>query len=238
MRRRRHPCIRPYGVPWDAWDVEQEARLRALAGTMDAGQIAAVLTAEFGTPRTRAAVRCRAKLLDLSLWRDGYSLQDLERIFGVGHRTIRKHWLEPGLLRARKWVRMGPYEGWHVRHADAAAFVRAYPYLVEPARMQAGHPLRSLAEVCLRGKYVTRDELARYLGYRDGNGIIRWLRRGLVPHVRRPKGGAAGAVFVRTADLPAIKERVEQARAESLARKLARVRSLRSYRRDGLERTA
>jgi DNA invertase Pin-like site-specific DNA recombinase len=75
--------------------------------------------------RTSCAVIQRLKRRGKSRWMEGYSLRDLERIFGVDHRTIVRRWIEPGLLVGRRWSGRGPQQGWLFQRSDLEAFVRS-----------------------------------------------------------------------------------------------------------------
>jgi hypothetical protein len=57
---------------------------------------------------------------------EGYSLRDLERIFGVDHRTIVRDWIEPGLLVGRRWSGRGPHSGWLFEPATVDSFFRSH----------------------------------------------------------------------------------------------------------------
>ncbi len=56
---------------------------------------------------------------------EGYTLRDLERVFGMDHRTIVRRWIEPGLLVGRRWSGRGPHNGWLFDRATVDAFGRA-----------------------------------------------------------------------------------------------------------------
>lgn len=201
-----------WSPPWDAWTPPQDARLQELAGSGSYADLAAQLSEEFGIPRSAQAIRVRAKRLGISLWRHGYSLRDLERIFRYDHRAIVNWWVFEGLLDAQRIDGRGPYARWLFTEAQVEAFVRDHGYVYDWRRMQRGHRLRSLAEMAAkRDPWVTRDVAMRYIGISSVN-FKRWQNRGLIPHKRRPLAGPAGQVMIRASDLPAIKERIAAAR--------------------------
>lgn len=95
--------------PWKAEDV---AFLREHAGTMAVGLLAAKLN------RTHASVKARLKHLHLSARvGEGYSIEDLRQLFGVGARTIR-NWIALGWLR----VAAG-----RVAESSVTKFLRVHP---------------------------------------------------------------------------------------------------------------
>ena len=208
---------RPWGVRWDFWTREEEDRLRQLAGTVELHRVAEILTAEFGTPRTRNAVDVRCARLGISHWVKGMSMTELERLFGYDHRAIARNFVDTGLLPARRWSGRGPNEGWWFEPADVERFIRSYPWLYDWTKMQRGHRLTRIAEMAHRiDPWVTMDVVARHLCLHPAPAK-KWLHWGLIPHKRRPVGGG-GQVVVRARDLPAIKaaidtERVRRAEA-------------------------
>lgn len=221
----------PWGAMHDAWNLEQETRLRDLAGTCPVPEIAERLSDEFATPRTVAAVRVRARRLGLSLWAQGWSLRDVERLFRLHHRAIVRWWVEPGLLPGTRWAGRGPHAGWWFDPDAVERFVREHGYAYDWRRMDPRHPLAGLAQATnRRDPWVTYAETAAYVGIAPAN-LDRWRKRGLVPHQRRPKGGpGAGLIVVRASALPAIREAIRaaqrRARQTTTAQFTARRRGL------------
>lgn len=201
-----------WSPPWHAWSDEQSNRLIELAGTRDVSELAACLSREFGVPRTVAAVRIQAKRLSISLVRRGYTLRDLEKVFGADHKKIVKFWLEPGYLVGERCFQRGPHPGWLVSVASLERFVRDYAWAYGVRAMQPGHPMTQLALVAhRRDPWVTREQAAQWVGINKAN-FSKWLQRGLVPHRRRPGAGARqGHVMVRASDLPAIRDAIRAA---------------------------
>src|SRR5438093_10322818 len=70
------------------WTGPEDALVDSLLGTYEPQEIAATLSARFGIVRTAGAVSERLKRRQRSRWMEGLSLRELERIFGVDHRTI------------------------------------------------------------------------------------------------------------------------------------------------------
>lgn len=224
---------------WDAWNPEQDDALRQLAGTMPLADVAAELSRRFGVPRTVAAVRIRCKRLGVSAWARGWSLRDLERFAGVDHRVIVRWWIEPGLLRARRWDGRGPHAGWWIDVAEIERFVREAPWAYDPARLRVERVprdrrteaarLRSIAlTVHAADPWRSYAELRQYLGMTLRN-LDRWRERGLIPHRRRPKSGPGhGHIMIRGRDFPAIRAAIERAREQ--ARRVAIERAIRARR--------
>lgn len=202
---------------WNGWTMEEENLLRELAGSMELGEIARILSERFGVPRTPNAVDVRCQRLGISRWVPGMSLRDLERLFACDHQSIVRHWVETGLLRARRWSGRGPHPGWWFEPADVERFIRDCPWAYDWRRMKPGHRLTRLAEVVNRADpWFSYDDLRRYVGISKRN-LDKWRRRGLVPHKRRPGAGSYGQILVRGRDFRAIKHAIEAARAEAKA---------------------
>lgn len=217
----------PWGRPWDAWTIEHDAWLREHAGTASITDLAAAISAAFEIDRTVPAVRVRAKVLGISLWRDGFTMRDLEHIFGVDHRVIRRWWIEPGLLPATRWDPRGPHERWLFTTADVERFIRDHGYAYDWQQMRAGHPLRSLAQVqAKRDSWITFDELAGHVGIHRSNLKV-WKKRGFIPHKRRHKAGLNGWIMVRGCDVRDICERIHQAQHENAEQARAKFTAMR-----------
>jgi hypothetical protein len=205
------------GRRWDTWSREEDRRLAELAGR-DLEEIAAILTAEFCVPRTAVAVRVHATRRDISLWRNGFSLRDLERLFGVDHRAIVRRWIGPGLLPARRRRGRGAHDGWLIEADDLDAFVRTHPWAYDWRRMDRRHPLAVLGRaVCRASGWLGRGEAARALRVHPET-ISRWVARGLLAHRRRAGAGGKGELVVPVADLLALREVFQAARGRSRER--------------------
>lgn len=205
--------VRPGWTPrWDTWTPPQRSRLAELAGQVEAADLAAMLSAEFGIPRTLPAVRIQAKRQRLSLERRGYSQRQIEWLFGVDHRAVMRWWITPGHLQAERCRARGPHAGWHVSHAALEAFVRDETWAYDWRRMQPGHPMTMLAEVAHKAEpWVTLDVACRWIGINRSN-LLKWRRRGVVSTRQRPYPGAPrGRVMVRARDLPRIRDDVRSA---------------------------
>jgi hypothetical protein len=136
-----------------------------LLGTYEPAEIDAKLNERFGMDRTACAVIQRLKRRGVSRWMEGYSLRDLERIFGVDHQTIVRRWIEPGLLIGRRWSGRGPHKGWFFAPQTVEAFVRAHVYAIDCARMPPGHPLTQVATMeTRRQRWSSVSDLARDYG--------------------------------------------------------------------------
>jgi hypothetical protein len=205
------------------WTPEQEDVLRRLAGTRPVDEIADELERRFYIRRTMPSIRIRAKVLGISLWQGGYSMRELERIFGCDHRVIARYWIEPGHLAARRWGGMGPNDGWWVEVAEVERFVRECGWLVDHSKMQRGHRLTRLVETAQKADpwIVGQDVIGRALGMATVQ-VKKWMDRGLIPHKRRPCAGPGGTICVRGRDVAAIRAAVDEARARSRAANVAR----------------
>jgi hypothetical protein len=223
FRKARKPRV---NTTQEEWSAGEEVRLRQLAGKLQVRDIADVLTGEFGVPRTRAAVSVRARILNISLWWDGYSQNQVAAAFGVWFKTV-EHWRDDGLLKAEAWrVGRGRFGQWHFREADVAAFIDHCTWAYGVERMPAG-PLRSRAEVAHRAEpWLTVEQLVD-LWHVNARTIRLWVAQGRIPHKRRQAGVGLPKIVVRAADLPGLRQ---QLRDEALVNLRAAIR-LRDERR-------
>ena len=197
----------------DAWSRDEYELLERLAGTMEIERIAERISEQSRIPRTANAVKVKIQRRGLSRWVRGMSLMEIERLFGLDHRPIIKHWVTPGLLVGRRWSGRGPNAGWWFEPSDVEAFIRRYPWAYDWKQMQPRHRLTSLAEMVNRADpWLTYEELGHFVGLSSSN-LDKWRRRGLIPFQRRPKGGPDGYIMVRARDLRSIKANIEAARA-------------------------
>lgn len=202
--------------PYHSWTPEEEALLRAYGGVEPLPAIVERINAIAVRPRTEAGVSIRAKELGVSVqWQR--SMSETARLLGASWFAVRL-WIGRGWLQAQPWRRMGRHVLMNISDADLDTFIRAYPWLVDPARMAPGR-WRSLAEVERRREpCLTLTEAAKALGYRTAQGLQDWRRRGLVPTVEYigPASREGRVVpLVRARAIPAIRDAIEAARAES-----------------------
>lgn len=216
---------------WDTWTREEDEFLSSVIGTAPLEEVAERISWRFGTPRTVAALACRCTRLGLSRWTHGISLTELEAVLGLGHRAIVKWWVTPGLLPSKRWEGRGPNRGWWFDEADVERFIRESGYAYDWTAMQPRHRLTRVAELVNRtDPWRTLEDLRTYLGIAQNN-VKRWLKRGLVPHRRRAKGGpGTGLIVIRGRDFPAIRAAIALARTEALANSRERFRRMRRSR--------
>jgi hypothetical protein len=89
--------------------------------------------------------------------------------------------------------------------------------------MQAGHPLTRLAAIEAHSqRWRSCADLAAYIGG-SIESVRRAVRRGLIPHQRRPGAGTHGEIRVRADDFPLLRERFRQPPRGT--RKVARLES-------------
>jgi hypothetical protein len=209
-RKARHPRH---------WTPDQDDALRTLAGTMPVEEIAEELERRFYLTRTVPSLRIRAKRLGISLWQGGYSLREIESIFGTPHHTISPLWIEAGHLKGYRWKARGPNPGWWFERSEAERFVRECGWLYHLDKMRPGHPLTKLAQITHRAEpwIAGTYAVARVLGLSQAR-VCKWLKRGLIPHRRRPAGGGIGMVMVRGRDVPAIREAISRAQDDGVER--------------------
>jgi hypothetical protein len=190
------------------WTEAEDAFVDSLIGRVELPYIAARLTDRFGLQRTASGISSRLKRRGKSRWMNGLSLRDIERIFGLDHRTILRWWVEPGLIPGRRWSGRGPKHGWLFDIHDLEHFIREHVYMVDPARMQPNHPLERLASVESRCQsWRSAAHLAAYLHMSEAR-VRRAVRCGLIPHRRRPGAGGFGEICVRADDFALIREQV------------------------------
>lgn len=191
---------------WDEWSIAERNRLAGLAGTMAIEAIADALAAEFHVRRTPQAIRIKATRWGISLWRQGLSMGDVERIFRYDHRAIVTRWIQSGLLRGERIRGRGPHAGWLFQPTDVEQFIREHVWAYDWRHMAPGR-WRSLAEISSRADpWCSVDELRRYLGYQSEQfWSTRWRD---IPHRRRyhAKTSTGGTPVIRAADFPAIAE--------------------------------
>jgi hypothetical protein len=210
---------------WNAWTPAEDARLRGLAGTMYADEIAAILDKEFRTKRTQGAVQMRAQKLDVVLCLETWwSLSRVGRLFGLdgSSDTIVRNWVATGLLPAEHLPRgRGCWRGeWRVAQADLETFIRTRPWAYDAAQMRPrSHPLAQLGrDLQRRNPWVTTEDVARYTGI--GIGAVRhWVKVGVVPHHWRGINSHGGMVVISAALLPQIADLIAGGRRESEARR-------------------
>lgn len=210
------------------WTPAQNQELERLAGSRPIEEIADALERRFYVRRTTAGVRIQAKRLGISLWQGGLSMRDLSGLFGVDHRVIRREWIDAGHLTGRRWGGRGPNDGWWFDQAEVERFIRECGWLVNLGRMPKGHRLTRLAETALRADpwIVGTEALCPLLGISKTN-VKRWMLRGLIPYRRRPGAGKGGVLCFRGRDVPAMREAIAQARAESRIANVERFTAMR-----------
>jgi hypothetical protein len=183
------------------WGEDEDAVLRALAGTRRPKELAEALNDELGARRTGAAVRNRARLLGVSLApQNRLCMNDMVRIFPTHNRTVAR-WVDDGLLRAEQRGAGRKGAEWWFRAKDVEAFIRDHVYLFEDwRRVEAGRWRDLVRAAQLRTPYLSCAEAARRLDTRVAN-VHRWCRRGRVPGVVRLDGGASGRFRIPLAAL-------------------------------------
>lgn len=193
---------------WDRWTLEEDERLRQMAGHFYAYEIADALTREFHTTRTQHAVSIRAHVLEVYLWIDAWTQNRLCHLFNANWATVRKRWLDSGLLPSSRLTRgRGCRQGeWRVKDADLEAFIRTCPWAYDASKMQPeSHRLVRLArDLQRRDPWVEGAEAMAYLGISQ-TAFTRWCHVGVIPCKRRSvgiQGGRGGSFVVRAADLP------------------------------------
>lgn len=202
----------------DHWTPEQDDQLRAIVGTVPWEQLAAVWLERTSIPRTAVALRIRSKRIGVSTWAQGWSMRDLERVFGVSHHTIVRHWITLGHLVGTRWSGRGPNAGWWFDRSEIERFVHETGWLYDIRTMQAGHPMTRLAEMVAKADpWLRIEDLARYVGITATN-LRRWAKRGVVPYQRRPKAGCGGQIMIRGRDFPVIRDAIRAAQADARRR--------------------
>lgn len=197
IRRRRQRA----NVSSEPWLPAEELRLRELAGAVEVRDIARILTLEFHVPRTKHAVKAHARVLDLSLWWDGYSQNQVAELFGVGPPVVCR-WRQEGLLQGEAWGRRGRgrFGQWRFTQVDIASFITSYPWAYDLEYMVAG-AFRSRAEVAHRADpWLRLPDAARLVGLHPDT-FRHKLRQGLIPYQRRVAGVGSAKMMIRASDL-------------------------------------
>lgn len=186
------------------WSNEEDAALRALAGTCRMPELAEAIAREHETRRTAPAVRHRARRLRVSLAVPRHlTMNDLTRILPAHNRTIAR-WVDAGLLRAARRGAGRRGSEWRFDTADVEALVREHAYLfVDWRQVKAGRWRDLVRAAQIRTPYLSCDEAARRLGT-DVAVVHRRCRWGRVPGVKRIDGGAAGRFRIPLAALDAL----------------------------------
>ena len=195
-----------------AWMPEQDRWLREHGGSLPLAELTAAFNASFLIDRSPASLRIRAKRIHVSLWTRGWSLRQVELLFGVDHRAIVRWWVEPGLLPATRWAGRGPHAGWWFDEHDLDRFIRDCGWAYDWRQVQVGSRLTLLAETVARSDpWRSYAELAAHVGISLTN-LEGWRRRGVGPCRRRSGAGTFGQIMVRGRDFLAIKASIVEAR--------------------------
>lgn len=204
----------------DVWIPAEDDAIRNLAGTHTPEEIGA----DIG--RATASVHTRARKLGVSLRMDYWSLQRVSKLFDFEFHSVKRAWIDPGLLVARKVEGRSRHGGWRIEEADIEDFIRRCPWAYDANRMVPRfHRLTQLAKaVQKRDPWVLKPEAAEYLGispFRVGT----YCALGLIPHQRSRTtgigGGVGGQLMFRVADLPAAKETIEAYLKSAYPRRIA-----------------
>jgi hypothetical protein len=210
------------------WIPAQNQAFMARAGTMPITEIADALERQFYIRRTIHSLRIQAKRFGISLWQVGLSMRDLESLFGIDHKHIKRFWIDGSHLTGRRWGARGANEGWSFDEREVARFIRECGWLFDLERMQKGHRLTMFAETARKSNpwvigYVALSEL---LGLATHN-ILRWVRRGVIQHLTRATGGRGKMICVRGLEISVVREAIREAQARSRAANVARFTAMR-----------
>jgi hypothetical protein len=198
-------------------------------------EMAATLSAEFGTQRTAGAVKMQARKYGIALrpaepiWSQNMML----RFFCCTTRALNKAErlgmleMQRGAVTRPGWARGGGE--WRIRESAVEAFIRSYPWAYDARCLHPRtHRLAQLARALqVRDPYVTGVEGARLLGL-SSKRFMYWSARGLI----RPTGGRVlgavgapelGTMVFLTSEVHLLGQELVRRRAEQLRGATARI---------------
>jgi hypothetical protein len=167
------------------------------------------LTDRFGIVRTPTAVIQRLKRRGRSQWVEAISLRDVERVFGVGHRTIVRDWIRGDCSLPSDDQAGVPHLGWSFDRTEIEAFIKAHVYVLNPSRMLPGHPFTNLTLLVDRAQaWRSSSQLASYAGVSTGH-VRRAAKFGRIPCRRRPGAGRFGELRFQARDFPSLRDALQ-----------------------------
>lgn len=168
------------------WTPEEDALLRALAGTLAVRELAEVfIERTTGQDRTPKAIERRLTLLGESHMVSGYLTgNDVKRRLGVGWETLTA-WLHAGLLPSQRQSD-AQRSFYLIRESDLVQFVRQHAVLLLDVAIRDPH-LRAERDTVLRAEQlVPLVQAARILGLTPAT-VCYWIARGVLPAIRTPR---------------------------------------------------
>jgi hypothetical protein len=146
----------------------------------------------------------RLKRRGRSRWVECISLRDIERVFGVDHRTVVRDWIGGDFSLASADAEGDPHLGWSFARTEIEAFIRTYVYLLDSSKMLPGHPFTNLALLEDRAQaWRSARHLASYAGVSVGL-VRRAVKSGRIPYRRRPGAGRFGEIRIRAREFPSL----------------------------------
>jgi hypothetical protein len=104
-------------------------------------------------------IRLKAKRLRIRKRNTGLTATRVARIFAIDPKAV-VHWIESGLLRARRGYTVGPNHTWHITNQALEEFIREHGQYIDVDRMPEGW-WRDLAE---QHRFYSLVELERLTG--------------------------------------------------------------------------
>ncbi len=202
------------------WTLEQDDALKVLAGRHDCRTIASMLGERFGVPRTESSVVHRLKKLGVSrMALRPYSAGEVGRLFGITRETVRKRFVETGLL-ACTVRRGGPHGMRMFTRAAVERLVAEHPEAYDREAIR-DPGLRAIAlGVARRRPLLTAREVQARTGATQRQ-LSAWCIAGLVPSARKVRAivmGAGGGWLCTLDDLAVVTGLVADAEARRRAR--------------------
>lgn len=127
-----------------------------------------------------------------------YSGRELARALGVPDSKTLMNWALAGWIPVRKSVvRQGPFRAWFFREANIVKFLRQQPWLFDPQKMPE-HYFRSIVqEEYKKDPWYSAEQTAPLLGVKTDDAVLRYIRKGWLPAVKRPGGPWQGRWVIR-----------------------------------------
>ncbi len=163
--------------------------------------------------RSIDAVYTRAHILNVYLEKSDWSLDRLSTLFAVDERTIKKAWINTGILPFRRVDGGARFPEWRFREEEIERFIHERPWAYDAGIMiPRTHRLVQMAQrIHRRDPWIPFEDAAQRMEM-SRSALWRYCRAGLVPFQRRAggQGGVGGKIVIRESDIPAAMERCRQ----------------------------
>jgi len=127
-----------------------------------------------------------------------YTARAAAKELGISDAKIIVAWHDKGYLKGtRAPFKYGNNYVWFFDYDDIIECLQKRPWLCNLKRMPEGY-FRSIVKTeWEKDRWYDKTEAGKFLGLADGNPIYRYIKKGWLPAVRRPRGGGLGAWILR-----------------------------------------